>query len=537
MSLYDGLGVDTGPSKKDSSAGDKKGDVSGWSAGIKMMQSHLRMKKAALTEAQRKMKQPSGRPVLDPKKVPAPGLGSSTAPASSSRSSGDVSGRDVGGRDIGGRDVGERDVGGRDIGGRDVGGSSGLLDDHPRFRPSNLPPPSRPSSSSSPRLAPYLPSSSLGSDGENEYDPAYPNEYEKVAKKLREKRERERDEQDKREREERRRRREKDRERDREKDRDRDRERRDRDRDRERDREREPQGFSRRPVMEDDEDDRDRERRRNTAQRAAIAPPSSLINEDSQSKDDGFAAPLPPARDRPYADMKRKNHDHDDLEGAKTPPRISEFAPPQEQNTFVKPPTPKANFQVPVGLGVDSVAMKIMAKYGFKEGAGLGKSEQGISTALQVEKTSRRGGKIINKDKEIQEQVVMPPPPMPPPAFPPPAFPPAAPKTGPAPITDVLRNPTKILLLTNMVGPGEVDDDLQPETAEECSKYGEVVKVLIYEDPLKVATEAVRIFVEFTRVEAAVKAVVDLNGRFFGGRIVKGSFYDPQKFGKFELTA
>lgn len=32
-----------------------------------------------------------------------------------------------------------------------------------------------------------------------------------------------------------------------------------------------------------------------------------------------------------------------------------------------------------------------------------------------------------------------------------------------------------------MVGPGEVDDDLEPETAEECSKYGEVHKVVIYE--------------------------------------------------------
>jgi splicing factor 45 len=32
-----------------------------------------------------------------------------------------------------------------------------------------------------------------------------------------------------------------------------------------------------------------------------------------------------------------------------------------------------------------------------------------------------------------------------------------------------------------MVGPGEVDDDLEPETAEECSKYGEVQKVVIYE--------------------------------------------------------
>ena len=110
-----------------------------------MMQSHLRMKKAALTEAQRKMKQPSGRLVLDPKKVPAPGIGPGPGPgpSSSARSSGNVVGRDLVGRDIGGRDVG----------GRDVSGSAGILDDHPRFKPANLPAPSRSSPSpSTPRL-------------------------------------------------------------------------------------------------------------------------------------------------------------------------------------------------------------------------------------------------------------------------------------------------------------------------------------------------------------------------------------------------
>ncbi len=44
-----------------------------------------------------------------------------------------------------------------------------------------------------------------------------------------------------------------------------------------------------------------------------------------------------------------------------------------------------------------SVASKIMAKMGYKEGSGLGKSEQGMSTALLVEKTSKRGGKIIHE--------------------------------------------------------------------------------------------------------------------------------------------
>ncbi|KAG8138470.1 putative Splicing factor 45-like protein [Naja naja] len=38
------------------------------------------------------------------------------------------------------------------------------------------------------------------------------------------------------------------------------------------------------------------------------------------------------------------------------------------------------------------------AEAGFREGQGLGKHEQGLSTALSVEKTSKRGGKIIVGD-------------------------------------------------------------------------------------------------------------------------------------------
>lgn len=46
-------------------------------------------------------------------------------------------------------------------------------------------------------------------------------------------------------------------------------------------------------------------------------------------------------------------------------------------------------------------------------------------------------------------------------------------------ITEILKNPTKVVLLRNMVGPGEVDEELEPETKEECGRYGEVVRVFL----------------------------------------------------------
>lgn len=60
-----------------------------------------------------------------------------------------------------------------------------------------------------------------------------------------------------------------------------------------------------------------------------------------------------------------------------------------------------------------------------------------------------------------------------------------------------------------MVGPGEVDSDLEPEVREECqTKYGDVNKVVIFEIPNIEEEEAVRIFVEFKRMEAAIKGII-----------------------------
>ncbi len=77
---------------------------------------------------------------------------------------------------------------------------------------------------------------------------------------------------------------------------------------------------------------------------------------------------------------------------------------------------------------------------------------------------------------------------------------------------------TKVLLLRNMVGPGQVDDALEDEVGEECSKYGNVNSVFIFEAtaPGFPPEEAVRIFVEFDSTDAATKVWCLFVGR--GGR-------------------
>lgn len=84
-----------------------------------------------------------------------------------------------------------------------------------------------------------------------------------------------------------------------------------------------------------------------------------------------------------------------------------------------------------------SVAAKIMAKYGFKDGQGLGKQEQGMSMALQVEKTSKRGGRIIH-EKEINQPSAPSPPAT--------ANQSQVPKEEPS-ITEIMKAPSKVVLL------------------------------------------------------------------------------------------
>merc|ERR1712142_806572 len=106
---------------------------------------------------------------------------------------------------------------------------------------------------------------------------------------------------------------------------------------------------------------------------------------------------------------------------------------------------------------------------------------------------------------------------------------------------------SKVLCLKNMVGSDEVDEQLQEEIEEECSKYGDVENVIIYQERQSEEEDAeiwVKIFVEFghpshAKVKSCSKIISSynlilylqkgrdsLNGRFFGGRTVLAQVYD-----------
>lgn len=272
------------------------------------------------------------------------------------------------------------------------------------------------------------------------------------------------------------------------------------------------------------------------------------------------------------------------------------IAPPPSLTETSEPPSGQENDDTSsnksrnaASRGLD-VAAKIMAKYGYKHGQGLGRAEQGMSQALSVEKTSKRGGRIVHE----KDRVMLPPPLNPSNQFgesfkvpsqddipiqnstnqlTPPSLSQceegsesvisiddkeceyggfefstdengeygnqACVEETPKPsITDLMKNPSKVVLCKNMVGPGEVDDDLEPEIKEECNgKYGDVISVIVLELPNAPSPEeTVRIFIEFKKVASAIKAVIDLNGRFFGGREVKAQFFDQDKYENLVLT-
>ena len=131
-----------------------------------------------------------------------------------------------------------------------------------------------------------------------------------------------------------------------------------------------------------------------------------------------------------------------------------------------------------------------MAKFGWEEGKGLGASESGMTTALSVAKPTAASSKKVKRKQEESEQ---------------PASTGMAAKR--AAIVDSTREsriasqnselgePSRVVLLTNLSGLDDLDDELGNEVAEEANKFGVVERCFVYQVPGEARDdEAVRIF-------------------------------------------
>uniref|UniRef100_A0A669DKB7 Poly(U) binding splicing factor 60 n=2 Tax=Oreochromis TaxID=8139 RepID=A0A669DKB7_ORENI len=97
-----------------------------------------------------------------------------------------------------------------------------------------------------------------------------------------------------------------------------------------------------------------------------------------------------------------------------------------------------------------------------------------------------------------------------------------------------------VMVLRNMVGPDDIDDDLEGEVTEECGKFGQVKRVIIYQERQGEEDDAeviVKIFVEFSEAAEMNRAIQALNHRWFGGRKVVAEVYDQERFDNGDLSA
>ncbi|KAI1418691.1 hypothetical protein F5Y13DRAFT_149808 [Hypoxylon sp. FL1857] len=188
-----------------------------------------------------------------------------------------------------------------------------------------------------------------------------------------------------------------------------------------------------------------------------------------------------------------------------------EYVPPEPTTED----TPEARSNRP---GQKGFAARLMAKYGWSKGQGLGAESSGILQPLRVQVDKRKKkpdsegggwaepggrGRIIGSKTGTGVQSES-----------------SGGKFGSMSNVVVLRN-----MLEGMEDlQGEMESGLGQEIGEECGdKYGRVERLYI-------DIEGRRVYIKFTDQVSALRAVHALDGRIFAGNTIQPQFYDVDKF-------
>lgn len=165
--------------------------------------------------------------------------------------------------------------------------------------------------------------------------------------------------------------------------------------------------------------------------------------------------------------------------------------------------------------GQAGFAERMMNKYGWTKGSGLGADGSGIINPLHVQVQKRKKkpdsegggfanpatGKIVGGKRNV----------------------PAGEEAG------KFGAMSEVVKLSGMVGENDIEDEegLIQEIGEECGeKYGNVERVFIWRQMGQEAT----VFVKFTSQLSALRAVNALEGRIFDGNSIQAMFWDTEKF-------
>ncbi|KAI1662626.1 hypothetical protein F4813DRAFT_341286 [Daldinia decipiens] len=264
------------------------------------------------------------------------------------------------------------------------------------------------------------------------------------------------------------------------------------------------------------------------------SPPRASLPDD-KTGDDAYARrlamsqgniPPPPRSPTPPPPPPSIPLEPEDATISRAPVRYTQPEPPappdpdamdEDEDEYV-PPEPSSE-EAPEQRGGRSrekgFAARLMAKYGWSKGQGLGAESSGILQPLRVEvekrkkKSDAEGGGWVGPGG--RGRII-------------------GSKTGAASQPESsIGSMSNVVVLRNMLEgmedlQAEIESGLGQEIGEECGdKYGRVERLYI-------DIEGRRVYIKFTDQVSALRAVNALDGRIFAGNTIQPQFYDVDKF-------